>query len=151
MRIGRTLVTVAVLGAVAAAADAALYVVALVSLSGGPSATGWDALQIANRLALGVALLGAAAGVLAGSRRRGAPGVLLAAAAVTLTLAVGMRVLGERLASIEPTAQPSDLYVALLAIEGTGSDLLPVPIVLVLGAATAAAVGRLLRDRALAA
>jgi hypothetical protein len=151
MRIGRALVPVAVLAGVAAAVDAVLYVAALLALSGGPSAIGWDALTTANRVALVAALLGAAAGVLASPRRRAAPGFLLAAAAVALTLAVGMRVLGERLASIEPTAQPSNLYVALLAIEGTGSDLLPVPIVLALGGATAVVVGRLLRDRALAA
>ncbi|WP_375390108.1 hypothetical protein [uncultured Amnibacterium sp.] len=69
-------------------------------------------------------------------------GFLAAAAAVALTASAGLRVLGIGLSGFRSLQQPVDLNSLLLAIGGTGQDLLPVPLLLAIGAAVAFAVSR---------
>jgi hypothetical protein len=133
----RIVVTV-VVSAVLLVADLACFVIALGSLgSAGPNPFGYAWLAVANRAAALVALLVVICAALLAARGRGRliSGLLLAAAVVSLGGCVGLRVLGRTLAAIRPEEQPPALNSLLLALIGTGSDLMAVPIVLAAGAA----------------
>lgn len=137
-RAGRTASVAAVLIA------AALYVLAVTALAaGGPSASGYARLLTANQAAVAAAIVVALASLGAAPERRRRTTVALAVASgVSLLIAGGLLALGTSLAGIDPVAQPRDLYSLLLAIAGSGHDLLPVPPVLALGAAAGTVVGR---------
>lgn len=128
----RVILAVAVAAAVV---DAALFVTALAQLSSGPDAVGYDLLLWANKLAGIVAVLASAvvaARTLAGGRILVPSLGLLLAAGITGGLALGLYLLG---ASLVPYATSLDLESLLLALQGTGQDLAPVPLFLAAGAA----------------
>lgn len=119
----------------AAAVDVALFATALAQLSHGPDAVGYDLLLWANKLAGIVAVLATAvvaARTLAGGRILVPSLGLLLAAGITGGIALGLFELGSTLV---PYATSLDLESLLLALQGTGQDLAPVPLFLAAGAA----------------
>ncbi len=109
--------------------DAALYAVAVGSLlSAGPNPVGYDWLAVANHFAAVVALFVAVTGVLLAAEGRRITAWLVLAAVVTLGSDIGLRVGGLALANANQ--QSPDLNSLFLALIGTGSDLMVVPVVL---------------------
>jgi len=153
----RSLVTIVLMVAIlAGAVNVAGYIYAFANLEDGPSPSGWDALAFSNHLAPVVAGLAALAVIVRSfmSGRVLAPSLgLLLASGVTALIAGGLYLLGHTMVAISNDtvldwSTPSrelDLNSLLLGVQGSGYDLVPVPLVLLVAALIVLAVARVRR------
>ena len=144
-----TFVVLAAAAAVAGLVDAVTYVSATASLARATSLAGFDALDIANHLAIAVAVLAALAAVVCnlGARRLAVPAFsLLLVSGITALIAGGLYSIGTTLfhaasvsiradiGSATPGSPILQLYSLISAVMGSGYVLAPVPVVFAVAA-----------------
>lgn len=134
----RILLAVSVLGVIAVAVTLGL---ALSALSTGPTIGGYDLLAVAIQALpylAAIVVLTVAVGSI-GSRVRFAVGGLALAAGVVGGVALGLVGIGSTMKGIDPLHQPPALNSLVLAVYGVGTQIVPVALVLAVGAAVLAA------------
>ena len=143
-RVFPVLLALCALGAIAVAVS---YVLAFASLADGPNIGGYGYLEAANGsvryLAVLVVLTVAARVDI--TRMRFAVGGLALASGIVAGAAGGLSILGSTLSNFQPLEQPAELNSLLLAIWGSGMEILPAAVILAIGAALIASVSVVVR------